>query len=332
MRRTVLGAAFALVCVAPQARAQQPAAPAQPSDQDKALAATLFDEGHSLLTQGKVPEACRKLEESHRLDPLPGGTILNLATCHEREGRTASAMAEFREARALAERDHRDERVALADERLKAIEPMLSMLVVVVPPAADLPDLTIIRDGVAIGRAAWGTKIPVDPGSHVVEATAPHKQMRHLEVQVRPNADVQTVTVAALEDAAPEPAPAPVGPAPGPAAAAPVPETPAPPTQTGLSTRRTWALVSGGVGAAGVIAGSVAGIVAIAKHNSSTCNGPCTSQNDSLNKDAQTAADISTVSFAVGLVGLGLGAFLWFGDSSVNVTPGVASLQVNGRF
>jgi len=328
MRWTVLGAAFALVCAAPLARAQQPAAPAPPSDQDKALAATLFDEGHSLLMQDKVPEACRKLEESHRLDPLPGGTILNLASCHEREGRTASAMAEFREARAMAERDHRDDRVALADERLKAIEPKLSMLVVLVPPAADLPDLTIIRDGVAIGRAAWGTKIPVDPGAHVVEATAPHKQMQHVEIQVGPNADVQTVTIAALEDAAQAPVPVPVAPAP----AAPAPETPAPPAQTGLSTRRTWALVSGGIGAAGVIAGSVAGIVAIAKHNSSTCNGPCTSQNDSLNKDAGTAADISTVSFAVGLVGLGLGAFLWFGDSSVSVTPGVASLQVSGRF
>jgi len=327
MRRTVLGAALALVCVAPLARAQQPAAPALPSDQDKALAATLFDEGHALLMQDKVPEACRKLEESRRLDPQPGGTVLNLAWCHEREGRTASAMAEFREARAMADRDHRDERVTFADEHLKAIEPKLSMLVVVVPPAVDQPELTIIRDGVAIGRAAWGAKIPVDPGAHVIEATAPHKQLQHVEVQVGPNADVQTVTVAALEDAAPAPAPAPVAPVPAPTAAAPAPETPAPAAQRGLSTRRTWALVSGGVGAAGVIAGSVAGIVAIEKHNDKNAPG-----NVSMNNDAKTAADISTVSFAVGLVGLGLGAFLWFGDSSVSVSPGVASVQVSGRF
>jgi hypothetical protein len=327
MRWAVLGLAFSLICAAPLARAQQPA-PAQPSDQDKALAATLFDQGRALLAQDKVPEACRKLEESRRLDPLPG-TVLNLAACHEREGRTASAMAEFREARALAERDNRNDRVAFADEHLKAIEPKLSMLIVVVPPAADLPDLTIIRDGVAIGRTVWGEKIPVDPGTHVVEATAPHKQLRHVEVQIGPNADVQTVTIAALEDAAPAaaPTPAPVAPPPATTATAPAPETPALPAQSGLSTRRTWALVSGGVGAAGVLAGSIAGIVAIEKHNDKNAPG-----NVSLNNDAKLAADISTVSFAVGLVGLGLGAFLWFGDSSVSVTPGVASLQVSGRF
>jgi len=332
MRRVVLALSLAGLCASSTALAQ-PSQSAQPSDQDKALAGRLFDEGQALFAQDKVPEACRKLEESRRLDPLPG-TILNLAACHEREGRMASAMAEFREARALAERDHRGDRVGYADEHLKAIEPKLSMLVIVVPPAADLPDLTVLRDGVAIGRAVWGGKIPVDPGGHVVEATAPHKQMRHVEVQVGPNADVQTVTIAALEDAtpapAPTPSPAPVAPAPTPAA--PAAETPAPPAPTGLSTRRTWALVSGGVGLAGVIAGSIAGAVAIEKHNSSTCTGPCGTQNDSLNKDAGTAADISTVSFAVGLVGLGLGAFLWFGDSSVSVSPGVASLQLSGRF
>lgn len=332
MRGVVLAltATAVVSLVASTASAQQ--AP-QPTDQDKALAAKLFDEGHALLEQDRVPEACRKLEESWRLDPQPGGTILNLAACHEREGRLASAMAEFREARALAERGGRSDRVAFADDHLKAIEPKLSMLVVVVPPAADQPDLTIIRDGVAIGRAAWGEKIPVDPGTHVVEATAPHKQMRHVEVQVGPNADVQTVTVAALDDAAPAPAPSPAPVTATPAA--PVPESPSPAPSTGLSTRRQWALVSGGVGLAGIVAGSIAGVVAIDKHNANgaicTTN-PCSQQSISLNKDAGTAADISTVGFAVGLVGLALGAFLWFGDSSVNVSPGVASLSVNGRF
>lgn len=336
MRRVLGVLSLALVCASTsRVGAQQPppAAPQAPaSDQDKALAARLFDEGHALLEQGKVPEACRKLEESRRLDPLPG-TVLNLAACHEREGRTASAMAEFREARALAERDGRGDRVAYADEHLKAIEPKLSMLVVEVPPAADLPDLTIIRDGVAIGRAAWGGKIPVDPGAHVVEATAPHKQMRHVDVQVGPNADVQTVTIAALEDAAPAPAPAPaVAPPPAPMTTAPAPETIAPPAQAGLSTRRQWALVSGGVGLAGVVAGSIAGVVAFQKNSDSKCTSCTPAANTSAYNTAGTAADISTVSFAVGLVGLGLGAFLWFGDSSVTVTPGVASLLVNGRF
>jgi hypothetical protein len=97
--------------------------------------------------------------------------------------------------------------------------------------------------------------------------------------------------------------------------------------------RRSWAIVAAGVGLLGIGAGSIAGAVAISKHNApgATCTGnPC---NDavSLNNDAKVAADVSTVTFIVGGVGLGVGAFLWFGDS-VAVAPGVGSLQVSGCF
>ncbi|MGH7295439.1 MAG: hypothetical protein ACRELB_10925, partial [Polyangiaceae bacterium] len=271
------------------------AAHAEPTDQDRALAATLFDQGHSLLERGEVAEACRKLEESRRLDPLPG-TILNLAACHEREGLTASAMAEFREARALAERDHRDDRVAFAGEHLRALEPRLSVLVVLVPPEADVPGLAVLRDGVAIGRAAWGTRIPVDPGPHVVDVSAPGKVLRHVEVQVKPEGDTETVTIAALEDAPPPgPAPAPPVasvPAPPPPEAVPAP----PPPRHGLSSRRVWALFSAGVGVVGAGAGTALGVVAIQKHHdpAAVCaSDPCPTAT-SLNNDARGAADAST--------------------------------------
>jgi hypothetical protein len=88
------------------------------------------------------------------------------------------------------------------------------------------------------------------------------------------------------------------------------------------------------VGVLGLGAGTVAGIIAIQKHNAqgATCTtNPCSSTSISLNSDAGLAADVSTVSFIVGAVGLGLGAFLWFGDS-VAVTPGVGSVDVRGCF
>jgi hypothetical protein len=281
-------------------------AAAQPvSDQDRALAATLFDDGRTLMTQGNVPDACRKLEESRRLDPLPG-TVLNLARCHELEGLTASAMVEFREARAMAERDQRGDRVAFADEHLKALMPRLSMLVIVVPSEVDSPSLVVQRDGIAIGRAAWGTRIPVDPGAHVVEASA-------------------------LATPALPPTPAPATTAPGPVSAA--PDAPAA-RQAGLSARRTWAIASLGAGVVGIATGTVSGAVAIGKHNApgATCTAsPCSSTSVGLNNDAKTFADVSTVTFIVGAVGVGLGAFLWFGDS-VTVAPGVGSFEFSGRF
>jgi hypothetical protein len=224
--------------------------------------------------------------------------------------------------------------------------PRLSMLVIVVPPAADLQGLTVQRDGLTIGRAAWGTRIPVDPGVHVVEANAPGKKTEHLEVHVAPLGDVQTATLAALDDAPAPPAPpSPIAPvvSPSPRATGDVPAASAsdpsaretsPARRASLSSRRTWAIVSASAGVLGLGAGSVFGLRAIAEHHDpgATCTTtPCSATSVSLNNQAKFAADFSTASFAVGLVGVGLAAFLWFGDS-VAVAPGMGSLQVVGRF
>src|SRR5437868_2773215 len=89
--------------------APAPAQAASPTADDKALATILFRDGRTLLAAGKVLEACLKFEESQRLDPA-GGTILNLALCHEREGRLARAWSEFKEAEAVARGDGRSDR------------------------------------------------------------------------------------------------------------------------------------------------------------------------------------------------------------------------------
>jgi hypothetical protein len=316
----------------------------QASDQDRALAATLFDDGHALLAQGKVPEACRKLEESWRLDPLPG-TALNLAVCHEREGLTASAMAEFREARAMAVRGQRADRVAFADEQLRALMPRLSMLIIVVPAEADLPALTVKRDGIVIGRAAWGTRIPVDPGPHLVEANAPGKRPQRIEVRVGPAADVQTVTLAPPDEAPAEAetsasSSAALAPA---LAARPSVETPVetlPPSSgtRGLGTQRVVALVAGAVGVVGIGVGTVFGVTAISEKNTAegVCPARCSHQ-DGVNdwRSATSAGNVSTVAFVVGGSALAGAAVLWLtapSNRNVGVGIGPGTLQVQGSW
>jgi hypothetical protein len=273
---------------------------------------------------------------------LPG-TILNLAVCHEKQGRSASAVEEFREARALAERDHRDDRVALVDQHLQALGGKVSSVVIVVPPEADRPDLNITRDATPVGRAAWGTPLPVDPGPHTIEASAANKKAWKVVLTVAANGDVQTATLTPLEDAPAPPAPAPVV-----APVAPAPPAPAiepAPSHHGLSTRRTIAVVTAGVAVAAAGVGTYFGVSAISKHNdpAATCTlEPCTAA-DALNESAKKAADASTLSFAIALAALGASAIVWFSDTSpspdhagIHVTPSVGwgrgAIDVGGSF
>src|SRR5258708_23224077 len=113
-------------------------ASAEPSAADKSLATQLFKEGRNLVDQGRVPEGCRKLEESQRLDP-GGGTLLNVALCHEREGRTATAWVEFTEPPGLAKRDDRTQRLEFARAHPAALAPVLSRPVIEPPRPAYIP-------------------------------------------------------------------------------------------------------------------------------------------------------------------------------------------------
>jgi hypothetical protein len=147
---------------------------AQPNAADRRQAEALFLEGKKLLKEGKTAEACRKLEGSYRIDAA-GGTVLNLALCHEKEGKIASAWAEFKEALAAAKKASRRDREKIARERIDAIEPRLPYMVVI----AEKPDtagLAVAVDDGAIAREAWGAQIPIDPGAHTAKATAPNHE------------------------------------------------------------------------------------------------------------------------------------------------------------
>src|SRR5688500_12989999 len=102
---------------------------AEPTQTDAVIAQSLFDEGRNLLAAGKIKEACVKFAESQRLDP-GGGTLLNLALCHEREGKIATASAELEAATAQAIKDGRKDREGIARDHFAALQPRLPKLVV----------------------------------------------------------------------------------------------------------------------------------------------------------------------------------------------------------
>ena len=140
---------------------------------DPVAAEALFDQGRTLMAERRYPEACAKFEASQRLDPGVG-TLLNLADCLERVGRTAGSWARFREAASAALSAGQLDREKIARERAAALEPRHARVIVRPSSAGSvLSGLSIVRDGAPIERDAWGIAVPVDPGRHTFEATAP---------------------------------------------------------------------------------------------------------------------------------------------------------------
>ena len=180
-------AALALVAAAGPAAAQ--------GTSEKA-AQKAFDEGMKLLEAGKTAEACPKLEESQRLDPAMG-TQFRLAECWEKLGRTASAWALFRQVVSEAQAAGRDDRAVVSTARATALEARLTRILIIVAPSARVPGLIIRRDGAAVDEALFGRAVAVDPGTHLITATAPGKKAWEAQQQAR--SGTVEVTIPALE-------------------------------------------------------------------------------------------------------------------------------------
>ena len=172
--------------------------PAFAQGSDPATARALFAEGRKLMGEKKYEDACPKFEESLRLDHGMG-TQFNLAFCWEQLGRTASAWATFLDVAAAARAAGQSEREAAARDRASALEPKLSRLTIKVP--APVEGLELTRDDVAVGRAAWGSAVPVDPGTHTLKASAPGKKPWQQQVSVAGGGARVSVDVPKLDDA-----------------------------------------------------------------------------------------------------------------------------------
>lgn len=279
---------------------------AEPTPDDKALATMLFQEGRALMLEGRTGEACQKLEESQRLHAA-GGTILNLALCHEQEGRLARSWGDFNEALAVARRDGRRDREVEAANHIRDLEPRLSRLTIVVPPAAQVPGLTIERDGHQIGRGAWSTPIPVDGGEHVVRATATGREPFVAVIVLGKESDARTVEISVL--AAPAPAVTPPG------VSAPAAITTPQPAVFTPARLRLAGIAAAGVGV--VLLGAAGYALAKALSAKDASNADCFADgcNDTglqRRNEAVSRGNLATILGVSGAVLVGAGATLFF--------------------
>jgi len=300
--------------------------PAQAQGADNPAALALFEDGKRLTSEGDYAQGCPKLLASFNLVPKLG-TLLNLADCYERSGRTASAWARFTEAAALADRSGQQERADFARTHAAALAPRLSRIVITLTsPVAE--GLVVQRDGTAVDAAAFGTAVPVDPGPHTIEARAPHRQPWTSSVVVELDAGQRTVAIPVLAlagepGAVAVPAPFPV--------TEPPPEPATPPSR---SPQRTWAIVAGSVGLGGLAASLVIGALASRRYDQSNTDGGCvndrcTSRGLDERSSASSIAGVATGLAVGGAVLLGAGAVLYLTAPSTRPSISLAHTSIS---
>jgi hypothetical protein len=280
---------------------------------DTALAEGLFRSGKALFQAGKYADACPKFAESQRIDAKLG-TLMNLALCHEKEGKIASAWAEYTQAGQIATRIGQADRARVAIAGAAALEPTLAHITL--QPASTDP-ITVVLDGKAIGMAALGASLPIDPGAHEVVASAPGHKTFTRAFSVASTGGDQTISIPKLEsDDAP-----PVPPVLATDVVSPSPATP-PGTVRYGHPLLGYSLMGGG--AALVVTGAIFGGLAFSEKSvvRQQCSAVmCTQPGSSDLSTLKAYETTSTITVTAGLVAGAAGLYFWLRSGTREESP-----------
>jgi hypothetical protein len=137
-----------------------------------AAAAILATASHGARADGAAAgDPCAALAAT---SPQTVDSALGLAACQVSVGRSASAWISYREAARLAHAAGDEDRAARAEQSALALQPSLVSIRVVA--GAPLAEVTVLRDGTPLRQDQLDVDVVVDPGAHVVSATAPGKK------------------------------------------------------------------------------------------------------------------------------------------------------------
>ncbi len=300
----------------------------------------LFEKAVAAMRQGKFDEACPAFAESQRLDPRPG-TLFARAECEAKAGKPATATALFndyltaaRELPASQLQKHK-ERMQLAEERKKALAPQIAWLTLSLAEGATAE---VSLDGTRLLGPSLGLSLPIDPGEHLIASKTADGAREERVTLIKGERREITVALPPARRDEPEPAVASAS------ASASSRAVTAPPRPSGAM--KTSTLVAGGVGAAGLVVGVVAG--ALVFKQKSTVGAHCQGTRcDAAGKEAADAArplaTLSNVGFAVGVVGVAVAAFTHLGGGGdagargrvrldAGATRGGAAATLSGSF
>jgi hypothetical protein len=322
---------LALMGIGVGARADEPGASAP----EIVAARELFRQGTEDVDAGRYELGLEKFRRVAAVKETPN-VRFNIARCEESLKKTGAALADFETAEREASADPKTDDVAkLAHDRAAELRPRVPRLQITtpLPPASGLE---VTLDGAKLALTTLGVPLPVDPGPHVVGATAPGRAPFHASVTLS-EGDSRTVPVALTPNEVRPPSDATIP--------QPFPLAEAAPT----SSRRTWGavtLVSGGVLAAGSLAFLLVHNGAVSSVKDDCPGGACPvarkSDVTSLQSRANTTEALSIGFVAAAALAGGVGLYLELTSSSAQTAPNAilapgaagapAGLSLLGRF
>jgi hypothetical protein len=292
------------------------------SDSDKATARELYQQGQDALDAKDYKKAEDSFRRGDALFHAPT-LSLGLARAQAAQGKYVEAWENYHRiiienvtssgpfARALDE----------AKKEITTVEGRRSRVTITVSGA---DGTKVILDDAPLKNEALGIERFIDPGQHVVKATADGYKPVNRPFKVD-EGKAETVPITMEKDTG---APAVVPPVAGPGT---TPETPgtAQPATADVSTKggsmnKTLGFVALGVGGAGLVAGLVTGFIALGKHSdlSNACqNGNCTADKQSDVDSYHSMGTISTIGFVIGGVGIAGGAILLLTAPKAQTAP-----------
>jgi len=273
---------------------------AEPSSADRVTARKLAQEGYEALRAQEYATAADRFTRANALVHAP--TLLrdlaraqvglgHLVDAHDtytqiiREGVPPNSPAPWGPA------------VEDAKQELAQLAPRLPWMTITVTGPAH-PRVTI--DGAPIPESSLGVKRPADPGPHELRALASGYHTAKKTIVLK---EGEVVTVGfELEEAPPD--------------APPKSEEEAGKVSVAMVKDPAWrkplTIGAFALGGAGIVVGSVTGILAITKHNqlATSCAAKCNSTQKSTLDDFHTFGAASTISFVAGGIGVGAGVLL----------------------
>ena len=293
---------------------------AQPSDADRATARSLAHEGFDAQQRGDYAVAVERFSRADALVHAPT-LLLGMARAQVGLGKLVAAHETYQRIvrEPLEPRAPAVFGKALADAKreLAALAPRLSWVTIRVEGVTSA-DTTI--DGTPVPAAALGVRRPCDPGSHTARARAPGFEVAESAFDVAEGGE-QTVTLSMN----------------------PLPEAPTPvvavqqPPGVFAPLPMKLAVASFGLGAVGLITGSVAGILVLSKHSSlsASCANGCPLGDSGELYSYRTLANVSTAAMVVAGVGAVAGVTLVLTDpkpKALSAYLGPMSAGVLGTF